>query len=493
MELMIPLLSALAAAAVVAGVVIVFIRKSMGAASSEADQNRISALETELADSRVHVQSATDARNSAERDIARLEEASSRLATDVSTRDAQLAELTKTLGESHDALSALKTTHEAFKAESTTRAEGTQTQMRELVASRELMKKEFRVLAEEVMRQHGEAFKTQNREQIEGLLGPLHVRLKEFQSGLSLSHKEAAESRVRLEEQIKFLGQQSVQVTKGAEDLTRALKGESQRQGAWGEMVLATILEKSGLRDGEEYSTQSTTTTEDGNRLRPDVIINLPNEHRIVIDSKVSLVAFGRHVNGDTEEERAAALNDHVASLRSHIRGLSGKRYEQELGFTPDYVIMFVPIEGALAAALTHESELTHYALEQNVTIATPTNLMTLLRTVSSIWQVERRNRNAEAIADRAGKLYDKFVGFVSDMESIGARISQTQVAHDAAMNKLGAGRGNLIRQTEDLRKLGARASKSLDPAKLETAGALPLPEGVEDTSLDTNLTETEE
>ena len=211
------------------------------------------------------------------------------------------------------------------------------------------------------------------------------------------------------------------------------------------------------------------------------MIINLPNSHRIIIDAKVSLLAFERHVNEDSDEARASALAEHITSIKNHVRGLSAKRYETELGFTPDYVLMFVPIEGALYA-LTHDPDLTQFALEQNVTLATPTILMTLLRTVSSIWQVERRNRNAEAIADRAGKLYDKFVAFVGDLETIGTRINQTQQAHEKAL-ELTSGRGNLIRQTEELKKLGARATKRIDAERLELAGADLLTESIESDS----------
>lgn len=257
--------------------------------------------------------------------------------------------------------------------------------------------------------------------------------------------------------------------------LTRALKGKSQTQGAWGEMVLARILEQSGLREGEEYVTQESHATEDGGRLRPDVVVNLPEGRRIVIDSKVSLTAFEEHVNAEEEAVRAGALARHVASLRGHVRGLGEKAYQTNVaGAGLDYVIMFVPIEGAFAAALGEDPDLTGFAAEKNVAILTPTTLMLALRTIANVWQVDRRNRNAEKIAERAGLLYDKFAGFVDDLQKIGGRIQDTRVAWDRAMGKLAQGNGNLLRQVEQLKTLGARTTKAL-PTDLADDDAPPL------------------
>jgi DNA recombination protein RmuC len=243
-------------------------------------------------------------------------------------------------------------------------------------------------------------------------------------------------------------------------NLTRALKGEAQVQGAWGEMILATILEKSGLREGEEYLAQQSLTAEDGSRLRPDVIVNLPGGEKIIIDSKVSLTAF-QDLVGAPDAERAGALQRHLVSMRTHIRELGGKAYHSAVGRL-DYVLMFVPIEGALAVAIQADPELTALAAEANVAIATPTTLMIALRTVANVWKVERRNENAEAIAARAGHLYDKFSGFVADMGNIAKYLGQTRAAYDEAMNKLAMGRGNLVTQAEQLKALGAKTAKTL-------------------------------
>jgi len=334
--------------------------------------------------------------------------------------------------------------------------------------ARETMSKEFKVLAEEVMRTHGETFTKQNKEQIDGLLTPLQIRLNEFQQGLQLAHTESEKERARLAEQIRSLSETSARMTSETVNLTRALKGETRTQGAWGEMILETILERSGLREGTEYITQQTHTNDEGRVLRPDVIVNLPNDQRIVIDAKVSLKAFEAYVNAETEEDRARELKLHQASILNHIKILSDKAYQAATGSGLDYVIMFVPIEGALAAALEADPSITSTAAAGNVAIATPTTLMIALRTVANVWTVERRNRNAEVIADRAGKLYDKFVGFVEDMGRLGSSLSTAQKTYDAALGKLSQGSGNLVGQVETLKKLGAKARKSLPKEYLD-------------------------
>jgi len=340
-----------------------------------------------------------------------------------------------------------------------------------LAAAREQMSREFKVLAEEVMARHGATFSRQNREQIDGVLAPLRDKLAEFQQGLALAHTESVKERTVLAEQIRALSANSTAMAGETRSLARALKGDAQVQGAWGEMILSTILEKSGLREGEEYLTQESHTTEGGARLRPDVIVNLPGGEKIVIDSKVSLTAFQELVSA-AEPERAGALQRHLASMRAHIRELAGKEYHASVGLL-DYVLMFVPIEGALAVAIQADAQLTTLAAEGNVAIATPTTLMIALRTVANVWQVERRNRNAEAIAARAGHLYDKFAGFVDDMANIAKYLGQTRSAYDDAMAKLSMGRGNLVNQAEQLKALGARTSKALpDPLLAERGGS---------------------
>jgi DNA recombination protein RmuC len=345
-----------------------------------------------------------------------------------------------------------------------------------LTEAKEQMTGQFKLLADDVMKLHGENFSKQNKEQIDAVLTPLREKLGEFQLGLQTAHTESAKERATLGEQIRQLSESSAKMSTETHNLTRALKGEAQTQGAWGEMILGSILERSGLREGEEYVVQQSHATDEGQRLRPDVVVNLPGGQRIVIDSKVSLVAFEAHVNAETDAERAATLSRHVTSMRSHIRELTRKEYHSAAGSQLDYVMMFIPIEGALAVALQAEPNLTAFAVENNVAIATPTTLMIALRTVANVWQVERRNRNAEAIAARAGQLYDKLVGFVEDMAVLGNRLIQARTSYDDAMGKLSSGRGNLVRQVEQLKVLGAKTVKSLPAALLDDGDVETLP-----------------
>ena len=341
----------------------------------------------------------------------------------------------------------------------------------------EVLTARFRALSAEMLEQHGTTLKSQNKEQIEGLLKPLREKIVDFERGLTNRHTQASEQNASLKEQLSQLGKLNKAMVDEASNLTRALKGESQTQGAWGEMILETILQKTGLREGIEYDSQESSTDAEGRRLRPDIVVNLPDGERIVVDSKVSLTAFEKYVNSEDEEERQQALTAHVTSLRAHVGELAKKDYTGAVGSRLDYVIMFVPIEGALAVALNADAELTGKAIERNVAIATPTTLMTMLKTVAAIWGIERQHQNAEEIAKRAGLLYDKFAGFVESLESVGSRIQQAQAAYETAHTRLYSGTGNLIRQVEKIKELGAKTKKTL-PAELvakaglvETAG----------------------
>lgn len=339
-----------------------------------------------------------------------------------------------------------------------------------LTDAKERLSEQFKVLAEEVLGRHGQTFKAQNKEQLDGLLAPLKQQLSQFQQGLQATHVETTKARASLAEQIRALVSNNQTMTTETRNLTQALKGGSQTQGAWGEMILSTILERSGLREGEEYVTQESHSTEEGARLRPDVVVNLPDRKRMVIDSKVSLNAFTDFVNEVEPEAKNAHLTRHLASVRAHIKELGAKKYQQLDASGLDYVLMFVPIEGALVAALQADPGLTGYAAELNVALCTPTTLMIALRTVANVWNVERRNRNAEAIADRAGKLYDKFVGFVADLEAVGTQMDRARSTYDGAMRKLSTGGGNLVRQVQMLEELGAKTSKSLDSELVEAS-----------------------
>jgi len=391
-----------------------------------------------------------------------LETTCSELKTRLATTEANAAEVATSLQTAERARADLRT--ELAKLQETLEQErrAAAEKLQLLTDAKESMSKEFQVLANDVMSRHGEAFSKQNKEQLDGLLTPLRDKLTEFQTGLQTAHTETVKDRAALGEQIRQLSDHSAKMTSETLNLTRALKGKVQTQGAWGEMILESLLQKSGLREGEEYVSQSSHSTDEGQRLRPDVIVNLPNSQRVIIDAKVSLTAFETYVNAETEEARTSAAAAHLASMRNHIKRLASKEYQTLAGDGLDYVILFVPIEGALAVALEVDPLLTSYAVQNNVAIATPTTLMIALRTIDNVWQVERRNRNAEAIAVRAGLLYNKFVGFVDDLQKVGQRLDTAKVSYDAAMGKLQSGSGNLVGQAETLRKLGAKTTKLL-------------------------------
>ena len=358
--------------------------------------------------------------------------------------------------------------------------------LRLLVAARAEMSDQFRTLADEVMSRHGEKFSKLNRDQIDGILTPLKEKLGEFERNVQASQAKSTEERATLAEQIRHIAAAGAVMGKETKELTEALRGRSQMQGAWGEMVLNTILEKSGLRADEEYVVQKSFADGDGRRLRPDVVVNLPGGQNVVIDAKVSLNAFELLCNAGDDGQRDAHSARHLASVRNHIGILASKDYHAAAGTTLDYVLMFVPIEGALAAALHADPGLMSYALERKVTLTSPTTLMVALRTVANVWQVEKRNRNAEDIAIRAGKLYDKFVGFVTDLTAVGDSIAKSKQQYDGAMGKLATGNGNVLRQLETLKDMGARASKSLPPALVDRS------EGTVTLALTTQTVETE-
>ncbi len=349
-------------------------------------------------------------------------------------------------------------------------ANGLERQIADLKEAKEQMRHSFNETANALLKQHSENFKAQNSEQIGHLLTPLKNDIDGFKKALGDAHVETAKQHGSLKEHIEQLARQSAAVSKEAENLSRALKGNVQMQGAWGEMIVDTILQRLGLREGAEYTRQESFSDAEG-RARTDYIVRLPQGDAVVIDSKVSLVDFERFVNADNEDARAQHLIAHARSLRLHIKGLSSKEYHARAGTRLDFVIMFVPIEAALSAALTKDETLALDALDQKVAIATPTTLTTTIQTIAAMWKVERQNANAEAIADRAGKLYDKFVNFVDDLTDIGGRIEQAAKSYDKAMTKI-SGAGGLVRQAEMLKAMGAKTSKSLPKEMLEGAGA---------------------
>lgn len=374
-----------------------------------------------------------------------------------------LARMAETLRQERDHLAR---TLERERAE----ARGLERQIADLKEAREQMRQAFNEDAGALMQSHSELFKVQNREQVETLLAPLKEDIQRFRKSLGEAHEKSLEQHGSLKEQIALLSRQSADISKEAVALTRALKGNVQKQGAWGEMIVDTILSRLGFREGVEYTRQESFTGEDG-RVRTDYIVHLPNGERVIIDSKVSLLDFERYVNAD-EEAATEHLAAHARSMRAHIKGLADKEYHARAGSGLDFTIMFVPIEAALGAALQHDDAIAVFAIERKIAVATPTTLTTQLQTIRALWKTEMRNKSAEDIARRAGLLYDKFCGFVGALSEVGKRLRQTDAAYEDAMKRLTAGRGNLVQQAEILRSMGASANQVLPKDLLARAEA---------------------
>lgn len=323
--------------------------------------------------------------------------------------------------------------------------------------ARKNMHGEFENLAQRILEDKGKKFSEDSVK----LLSPLRDNLEQFRKRVDDVHAIDVRERASLKTEIQNLQNNAVQMSEDTNNLVRALKGDSKTQGDWGEISLSVLLEKAGLREGTEYQTQQTVHDDEGNRLRPDVVINLPDKKHLIVDSKVSLRDYSDSVAADDEETRQAALKRHVQAVRNHITSLSGKHYArvQKLN-APDFVFMFMPIEPAFFAALGQDHQLFSDAYDKNIILCAPTTLMATLRTVERIWQLERQNQNAEDIADRGGLLYDKFHGFIADMEGIQTALGKATGAYDAAFAKLKTGSGNLIGQAQKLHDLGANAKK---------------------------------
>lgn len=332
-----------------------------------------------------------------------------------------------------------------------------------LVQAREQMTLEFRQLANEVLEQKGRMFAEASNAQMQQLLQPLGERLRTFEQKVDETYDKESKQRFSLEREIKSLLELNTRISADANRLTSALKGDNKTQGTWGEVILERVLEKSGLEKGREYDVQVSLKDEDGRRNQPDVVVHLPEQKDIVIDSKVALTAYQAYYNASDDSERELFLKQHIASIRGHIRNLAGKNYQELPGLrTLDYVLLFLPVEAAFTLAVQHDDNLFTEAFERNIILVGPSTLLATLRTIQNIWRYEYQNKHALEIARQAGQLYDKFAAFAADLEKIGERISQTQKAWDDAQNKLRSGKGNLISRAERLKSLGVRASKSL-------------------------------
>lgn len=325
------------------------------------------------------------------------------------------------------------------------------------------LQQQFENLAQRIFEQKTHNLRELNQHSLDTLLGPLREQLEGFRRNMQETYADESRQRHSLKFEIERLAELHKQMSADTSALTRALKGDSKQQGNWGEVVLSRVLSESGLREGHEYSTQQSLSNADGKRYQPDVIVHLPQDKDIIIDAKVSLTAYERYFNGETQGEREQALREHVASVRGHIRELGRKDYHQLQGVrTLDYVLMFVAVEPAFLVAVEHEPGLVKYALDHNILLVSPTNLLVALRTIENLWRVERQNQNARRIAESAGKLYEKLRLFTEDMEAVGGSLRRADDSYQRAMKRLCQGRGNLVRQAEAFRELGVEVTKPL-------------------------------
>jgi len=342
------------------------------------------------------------------------------------------------------------------------------TQKKEMETIQQKFTSEFESIAAKILKQNTAEFSASNQKSITELLSPLKEKIQVFEKKVEDTYEKGLKDQTDLKAELKKLHDLNLKISDEANNLTRALKGDVKKQGNWGEMILERILERSGLTEGREYQKQESVLSENGQRFQPDVVIHLPDQKHIVVDSKVSLVAYERLVNSENEKDRLNHVKEHLQSVRGHIKILSEKHYQNSQGFnSPDFVLLFIPIESSFSIAVQEDQDLFSYAWDNKVVIVSPSTLLATLRTIASIWQQENQNRNALEIARQSGALYDKFVGFIEDMESIGKSIDSTRKNYEMATNKLYTGSGNLVKRAENIKKLGAKTTKELPQDKL--------------------------
>nr|WP_315146009.1 DNA recombination protein RmuC [uncultured Flavobacterium sp.] len=332
--------------------------------------------------------------------------------------------------------------------------------------------KEFENLANKILDEKSSKFTEQNKENMKNILSPLQDKIQLFEKKVEDTHKESIDYHAALRQQILGLKEMNLQMSKETLNLTKALKGDSKMQGNWGELVLERVLEKSGLEKDREYYVQQSHTNADGQRVLPDVVINLPDGKKMIVDSKVSLTAYEKYINEEDDSLKSSYLKEHVGSIKRHVEQLGDKNYQDLYQIeSPDFVLLFIPMEPAFALALNDDTTLYNKAFEKNIVIVTPSTLLATLRTIDSMWTNQKQQENAFEIARQAGALYDKFEGFVADLIKVGKKIDESKIEYQGAMNKLVDGKGNLITSVEKLKKMGAKAKKALPDNILTRAG----------------------
>ena len=359
-------------------------------------------------------------------------------------------------------LAALKTSNENL-------SEKLKNQKSEIEELQKRLTTEFENIATKILKERSDEFSVSNHKNLTEILNPLKERIHEFEKKVDETYKNELRDKISLSEEVKALTKLNARISEEANNLTKALKGDVKKQGNWGEVILERVLERSGLTRGQEYEREEVVEGADMNVQRPDVIIHLPDNKHIIIDSKVSLVAYERLMSAEKEDKRVAYLKDHISSLRSHVKLLSEKNYQNAQNInTPDFVLMFLPIEASFSVAVQGDSEIFAYAWERKIVIVSPTTLLATLRTISSIWKQENQTKNAQEIARLSGTLYDKFIGFAEDMAKIKVNIDRTSNSYDDAMKKMKDGNGNIIRTAEKIKELGAKTGNKSLPAGFE-------------------------
>ena len=419
-----------------------------------------------------------------ERDWTAAEQNLRTLTAHAASQQAQAERLTQELAgacrsrdDFHTRLIDLSGKHAALEAASREQAQSATEKLALLEQAEQRLREAFQNLANRILEDKAERFREQSAQQLGGLLDPLKLQLKEFRETVTQTHASDQRERGMLAQEIQSLKQLNQRISEDAINLTRALKGDTRSQGAWGELVLERVLEASGLQSGREYETQLTFRNGDGGRQRPDVIVHLPDERDVIIDAKVSLLAYERFVSaGDDDILRPAALADHVASMRRHVDGLAARNYSDLEGLrTLDFVLLFVPIEAAFIEAVRADSTLYIHALEKNISLVSPSTLLATLRTVSHLWRLERRNVNAMEIARRAAQLHDNFALLVDELQTVGQQLDKAQRAHASALRRLTeGGKGSVLLQVQSLAEMGAPVKKALPTSLLDSATAMP-------------------
>lgn len=381
---------------------------------------------------------------------------------DIKKRDEDLSKLRKRIDDDSAKITELETSKVRIQTEAEQREKATAEQIKHLSDLQEDMKLKFEKVVNDGLKNQGEAFTKNSIAKLKAELDPFKTNVDKFEKELRAVNQSAKTERELLQSAIGQVNAQAKHLAEDAVNLTKALKGDARQRGAWGEGVLQRILETSGLRKGEEYEIQVSRTDEDGKRLRPDVVVNLPEGKTLVIDAKVSLLAYQELVGSEDEAQSEKLRKQIVASFKAHIDDLSSKNYPLAEGKTLDYVIMFVPIEGAFAEAMSFDGELTEYAVSKDIVLATPTTLTVALKTAASIWHFERRNKNAEEIARQVGLLYNKIHGFLESMDKVGKHLGHAQDSYTKAVGQLHTGSGNIVAKAEKLRQLGAATTKTI-------------------------------